>query len=103
MLLRDHPLMQYHGVPNWPPAWTWTDGTENRHPRGEIGTLREVVPSKISPAERCFLYIEYERSGYIGCLLFEDSAFCDQITNLLQRCCNHPIAEIGSIDLARTL
>jgi hypothetical protein len=103
MLLRDHPLMQYHGVPNWPPAWTWTDGPENRHPRGEIGILRGIVPSKISPVERCFLYIEYEKSEYIGCLLFDESAFCGQIIKLLQGCCNRPIAEIGSIDLAHTL
>jgi hypothetical protein len=32
MLLRDHPLMRYHGLPNWPPAWTWIGGVEtNSH------------------------------------------------------------------------
>ena len=76
MLLRDHPLMQYHGLCSWPPVWTSIDGPENKHPRGEIGILRQVVPSKISPAKRCYLYIEYERSEYIGCLLFDDSRFC---------------------------
>ena len=25
-VLRHHPLMSYHGVPNWPPTWTWIDG-----------------------------------------------------------------------------
>jgi hypothetical protein len=83
MLLRDHPLMQYHGLRNWPPGWTWTDGPENNHPRGEIGILRQVVPSQILPAERCLLYIEYEGSEYIGCLLFDDSRFCNQIIKLL--------------------
>ena len=60
MLLRDHPLMQYHGVRNWPPAWTWTGGPEKRHPepRGEIGIVRQVEPSKISPPKGCFVYIE---------------------------------------------
>jgi hypothetical protein len=105
MLLRDHPLMQYHGVRNWPPAWTWTRGPENRHPepRGEIGIIRQVEPSKISPLKGCFLYIEHEGSEYIGCLLFDDSAFCNQIIKLLQGCCNRPIAEIGSLDLSHTL
>jgi hypothetical protein len=103
MLLRDHPLMQYHGVPNWPPALTWTDGPENRHPRGEIGILKEVALTKITPADRCYLYIDYEGSEYIGCLLIDDPAFCSQIVKLLQGYCNRPIAEIGSIDLAHTL
>jgi hypothetical protein len=26
MLLRHHPLMSYHAVPSWPPAWIWLDG-----------------------------------------------------------------------------
>src|SRR5262249_17757095 len=64
-----------------------------KHPRGEIGILRRVVPSKISPAEKCFLYIEHEGSEYMGCLLFDDRVFCSQIAELLQGCCNHPIAE----------
>ena len=105
MLLRDHPLMQYHSVRNWPPAWTWTGGPENRkpEPRGEIGILKEVVPSKILPLKGCFLYNEYEGSEYIGCLLFDDSAFCNQIIKLLQGYCNRPIAEIGSLDVSHTL
>jgi hypothetical protein len=103
MLLREHPRMSYHGHPSWPPVWTSIDGPANKHPRGEIGILRQVVPSKISPAERCFLYIEYERSEYIGCLPFDDSTFCNQIIKLLQGYCNRPISEIGSIDLAHTL
>ena len=103
MLFRDHPLMQYHGVRNWPPAWTWTGGPENKQPRGEIGILRQVMQSKILPPKGCFLYNEYEGSEYIGCLLFDDSAFCNQVTKLLQNYCNRPIAEIGSIDLAHTL
>jgi len=103
MMLRDHPLMQHHGLHSWPPVWTWIDGSEKNHPRGEIGILRRVVPSKISSAEKCFPYIEHDGSEYMGCLLFDDRAFCSQIAELLQGCCNHPIAEIGSIDLGHTL
>jgi hypothetical protein len=84
MLLRYHPLLQYHDVRNWPPAWSLIDGPENKPPRREIGILRQVVPSKILPVKACFLYIDYEGSAYIGCLLFDDSAFCNQIIKLLQ-------------------
>jgi hypothetical protein len=78
-------------------------GPENKHPQGEIGILRRVVPSNIQPVERCFLHIDYEGSKYIGCLLIDDSFFCTQIAELLQHYCNRPIAEIGSIDIAHTL
>jgi hypothetical protein len=60
VLFRDHALMRYHGIPNWPPAWLWIDGPENKHPRGEIGILQAVEVSNIPPAHRCFLCIDYE-------------------------------------------
>jgi len=31
MLVRNHPLMSYHGIPSWPPVWTFTDGPEKKH------------------------------------------------------------------------
>src|SRR5262245_2744978 len=102
MLLRDHPLMVYRRVRSWPPVWTWTDGVENDRPRSEVGILRTVDPSNIQPADRCFLHIDHEGSSYIGCLMVEDQAFCDQVVQLLQGCCNRPIAEIGSIELSYT-
>ncbi len=40
MLLRDHPLISQHGVPNWPPVWIFTDGLENTCPKGEVGILK---------------------------------------------------------------
>jgi hypothetical protein len=39
----------------------------------------------------------------MGCLLFEDHAFCDQIVKLLRGYLNRPMAEIGSLDLSHTL
>jgi hypothetical protein len=101
MLLRDHPLIRYRGVHMWSPVWTRTDGWANRCPNGEIGILRKVMSSTILPG--CFLYIDHKGSSYIGCLLFDDHAFCSQIVNLLQGYCNHPIAEIGSLVLSYTL
>ena len=103
MLLRDHPLMSYRGLRSWPPVWTWHGGAPNIHPRGEIGILREVLPSNISPADRCFLHISHEGAQYVGCLLIEDPTFCYQIVKFLHGCCNRPIAEIGSLDISHPL
>jgi hypothetical protein len=103
VLLRDHPLMRYHGVPNWPPTWTWIDGFENKRPQGEIGILKAIELSNVQPANRFFLCIEYEQSSYIGCLLFDDIAFCRRITEILKSCCNRSISDIGSLDLSFTL
>jgi hypothetical protein len=103
MLLRDHPLMSRYGVPNWPPVWTWVDGVENKTPKGEVGILRWVALTGIQPTDRCYLYIDYEESSYMGCLLFDDHAFCSYLAKLLDNYCNRPISEIGSLDLSHTL
>jgi hypothetical protein len=103
LFLRHHPLMSYRGVPNWPPTWMWIGGLENKFPTGEIGILKSATLSKVLPANKCYLYIDYEGSSYIGCLLFDDSSFCSQVVKLLLENRNRPIAEIGDIDLSTTL
>jgi hypothetical protein len=73
MLLRDHPLMAYEGVPNWPPAWfRRVHGYENTHPTGEVGILKDVLPSTLPAAKICFLIIEHGGAEYIGTLLLSD-------------------------------
>jgi hypothetical protein len=103
MLLRDHPLMTFKGIRSWPPVWTWTGGAKNKRPRGEVGILEAVLPSKIQPADRFFLYIVHEESMYIGCVLIDDHAFCRQIMKVLRGHCDHPIAEIGGLEVSHTL
>jgi len=104
MLLKDHPLMSYHGIPSWPPVWTFVRGVEKKHPRREeIGILKEVTISNIQPADRCFLHIEHEGSTYIGCLLVDDPVFCSQIVTLLRGYLNRPVAEIGSLNISSLL
>jgi hypothetical protein len=98
MVLRDHPLLSYRSVSSWPPAWTWVAGLDNQHPRGEIGILKAVAKSNFEPANRCFLYIDYEGSSYIGCLPC-DHALCAHLVKVLEANRNRPISEIGSIDL----
>jgi len=103
MLLRDHPLMSYRGVVNWPPTWVWLDGPKEEYPKGELGILKSVLLSTVDRPNRCFLLIRYQDSSYLGCLLFDDHAFCSQIVNILRSHCDYPIAEIGSLDLTYTL
>jgi hypothetical protein len=103
MLLRDHPLLNHRGIPSWPPVWTLISGLEDKCPQGEVGILKAVKLFHVLPADRCFLIIDYEESLYMGCLLIDDEIFCGQMMELLQACCNRPIAEIGSLDLSYTL
>jgi hypothetical protein len=102
MKVRTHPLMSYRGISNWPPVWV---GTNQKHEplRGEVGILKDVVPSQTENANRFFLIIEDEGWRYVGCLLFQDLSFCRQIYKLL---CEHrgdTIEQIGNIDLRHTL
>jgi hypothetical protein len=95
--------MTYHGLCSWPPVWTWAGGTDNQRPKGEVGILKEARVSKIEPADRIFLYIEYENASYIGCLLIDHVPFCRQIAELLQDCCERALREVGDLDLSHTL
>jgi hypothetical protein len=65
MQLRDCPLMSHRGTRNWPPTWNKTGGGSLAGPyqtlRGEIGTLEQVLLSKIAPYNICYLLIESRR------------------------------------------
>ena len=103
MLLRNHPLMSRYGVPNWPPVWTWVDGSEDKSPKGEVGVLIWASLTGIKPPAKCYLLMKHKGSSYMGCLLFDDPAFCRHIAKLLDSSRNRPIAEIGIIDLSHSL
>ena len=105
MQLRDHPLMFYRGIRNWPPVWTRIRGGEDGHPQGEVGILREVrkSPIQLLRVDRFFLVIEFERAIYMGCLLFDDAAFCREIERLLGYNCGVSIEHIGGLDISHTL
>jgi hypothetical protein len=103
MLLRDHPLMTYKGLRSWPPAWLWTAGYDNTHPRGEIGILKTALRSRIQSHDRCFLIMEHCGAEYIGALLLNDPAFYREIFEVLIQNLGKTIQEIGDIDLSYTL
>jgi len=102
MKLRDHPLVSYRGVQSWPPAWNSLSSEIKRHPKGEVGILKEVRIPLSGPFNRCFLVMEYQKSMYMGCLLIEDIPFCDHVVKLLKGHCGESLASIGSLDLSHT-
>jgi hypothetical protein len=101
--LKDHPLMLYHGVPNWPPVWVKGSTQRDRHIiRGDVGILKYVhFYGPIS--NKCFLVIEHAGEHFVGTLMFDDLAFCRQIADILRDCIGHSIKEIGELDLSHTL
>jgi hypothetical protein len=100
MLLRDHPLMMFRGKRSWPPEWLWRHGYDDTHPRGEVGILKDVIPS--ATACGCFLIMEHCGAEYIGALLLTDPGFSREIARLLVRSSGKTIREIGEIDLTHS-
>ncbi len=112
MELRDHPLLIYRGIRSWPPVWTQIRGDDSARPRGEVGTLKEIHVSIDPPVQasgasggynRIYLFIEHDAKSYLGCLMMEDRAFCQQLAALLRNQYGRTVAEIGGLDLGATL
>ena len=101
MKLRDHPLMVYRTMRNWPPVWI-EKYSNNKTLAGEIGVLTHVGV-RSDRTRRCFLHITYNDKPYVGSLLFEDSAFCSFVGLLLKRYIGETIQEIGDLDVSYTL
>ena len=103
MKLRDHPLMTYKGVSSWPPAWLWRGGYASTNPKGEVGILKAVLRFHIQTPDRCFLIMEHCGAEYVGALLLNDPAFCQEIFEVLLVHIGKTIQEIGDIDLSYML
>jgi hypothetical protein len=101
MTLRDHPLMSFHGVSNWPPVWTprTLRGVKPKIVRDEVGILR-YIHTYDQESNKCYLVIEHEGELYAGTLLFDDETFCHQVTALLRQYIGRPIEEIGGLDVS---
>jgi hypothetical protein len=97
--------MMYRGMRNWPPVWTRIRGHEEKHPQGEVGILREVrwPPIQVRPFNKLFLVVDFEHAVYMGCLLFDDAAFCHEIERLLRDYCGCSIECVGGLDISHTL
>ena len=99
--LRNHPRVSYRKFPSWPPSWVWVGGSEDKHPKGELGILKQVRMVNGHPiVHRCFLWIEYEDAMYLGCLLLDNLSFCEQIAKLLGKNIGRSIEYIGNLNLS---
>src|SRR6185503_10460911 len=99
MQLRDHPLMSYRQLKNWPPVWTRARDKMVKTVVGEVGVL-SYVHSNATLSSRCYLVMDYEDETYVGTLLFDDHAFCEQVGNFLRLHVNRSIKDIGDLDLS---
>jgi hypothetical protein len=101
--LRDHPLMiRASGFPNWPPKWTTTHRDRDDKPIGEVGTLENVMMSRLID-NKIFMFMQCEGLRYMGFMSFDDVSFCSQIYTLLKANIGRSIKEIGDLDLSYTL
>jgi hypothetical protein len=104
MKLRDHPLMSYRGIRNWPPVWTLATTRKGIVTilTGEVGVLK-YVHSNILMSNKCFVAIDFQEETYIGSLIFKDHAFCRQISHLLRDHVGRSIKNIGDLDVSYLL
>ena len=94
--------MSFGGLSNWPPIWTSVANKQINTLTGELGNLKHAITDDQLPC-KCFLVIEYEGENYMGSLLFDDAAFCNQIADLLQFYLGSSIEKIGDLDITFTL
>ncbi|HKA34005.1 MAG TPA: hypothetical protein VKH64_12370 [Candidatus Binatia bacterium] len=100
MVLRDHPLMNYRGIPNWPPRWLpRRDHAGELH--GEFGVLTEVDMGREAPHQpaQLFLFMNHNGREYVSAVLFSDGTFCRQLCELLKKYYGRTIEEVGGLDL----
>ncbi len=105
MLLRDHPLMNYRGISNWPPRWHALDDGVAPPAAGETGVLTEVVAyhSSSHQSAQLFLFMEHHGHHYVAAILFSDDTFCRQVGMLLKNHYGRTLADIGGLDVSGLL
>jgi hypothetical protein len=100
MELRHHPKMIWQGRPNWPPQWNGPHGPHNPLPQGEVGVLKGVEKSAVSPVGACCLLVmAHHDQEYFGSLSFDDEAFVNELCAILNGQIGSAISAIGSLDI----
>ena len=94
--LRDHPLLKYRGVQNWPPVWT--RGTQGivKTVKGKVGVLKEVYYDA-GTSNKCFLVVDRQLQSYMGCVTCPTRSFCIQLTHFLRGHIGRSIEDIGDL------
>jgi hypothetical protein len=102
MKLRDHPLMAYRKMRNWPPVWI-EKYADYKTLMGEIGVLTHVGTPEVERGNRCYLHMTYNYKPYVGSLLFDDHAFCAFVGDLMKKHIQESIEEVGDLDVSWTV
>lgn len=112
VMLREHPLMNYRTLSNWPPVWTprgrkngaTVETVPDRHTRrGEFGTLQAAFISTVSRPPRIYLMAKHEGREYVGSLLFTDAGICRQFYEFFKEQAGKRISEIGMLDVSQLI
>lgn len=106
MVLRDHPLMNYRGIPNWPPRWLPRKDHGGAQIVGEYGVLQEVVAVGQTPSRQpaqLYLFMKYNGKEYVSAVLFTDGTFCYQLCELMKQYYGRTIDEIAGLDVSGLL
>jgi hypothetical protein len=91
------------GVRSWPPLGIGPVVAPLHSQDGEVGILKDVMPSTIASHTTCFLIMEHCGGQYIGALLVSDPAFHREICKILFQNCGETIRDIAEIDNSYTL
>ena len=90
------------GAKAWPPTWTTTRPRKNDKPRGEIGTLEQVLMTAWFN-NKIFVFVQYQGFRYMGLMQFDDPKFCDEMFALLRNNLGRSIKDIGGLDLSHNI
>jgi hypothetical protein len=92
--------MTWQGNRNWPPHWSGPHGPNNPLPQGEVGVLKAVEKSAVSPpGPCCVLTVAHGDQDYFGSLSFDDEDFSKHIFDILTSHIGEPISAVGSLDI----
>jgi hypothetical protein len=97
MKLREHPALLSIKLTTWPPVWVCAEQFK-RSMQGEIGVLKEVKRRDLR-GRHFFVHVEHDQFNFMGCLMFDDPAICEQVFNLLKSCLGRAIKEIGDMEV----
>jgi hypothetical protein len=101
MQLRQHPLMRFRDLHNWPPLWVRLGRANAKAAKtltGEIGVLKEVRYYEDRPG-RVYLTVDHNGTAYVGSLLLDDQRFCKHAFEHLRRCYGMALDAVGSSEL----
>jgi hypothetical protein len=81
MELRNHPLMSFQGVRNWPPE---IDIRNSRYPSHGRDWNAPLSTTLCCGPGTCFITMFHDGCYYVGELSFDDHEFCARVCELLK-------------------